>query len=319
MALYALVILGCDGSTNSEIPDFTMTLPDRQILALNDSRLLAEITINNGRTQSFFLERNQNSNDVSVEGIRLNENNTIEIRWFEIYLDRQIEIALQTQQFIGTGNVVINSTHRTDLYDYDSDGVSNYDERVAGTCVWYPNEECLDSGTLDVPAGTDQDVFISSAYAQTGTPVSNNSINGASQTIVTDQFNSGTGNWASDYPLSISNGVMCVPFSPGPVGVQEVLFYYNIPARIQLTPGDYIVQYDVRVNRMAPVNFNVTYNFGIFTPIVDHYVQGTTEWETHTIRFTSEISASDGAFAFMAVQSANVTTYCFDNISMVRI
>lgn len=313
-------LLSCDASPIEQVsqPILDIALPNRQILAVDDNPLQIDIVVNNGQNQRFDIPPGQNTFNIPVAGIRQGEPSRIQITWTEILNEHPIILALQDQQFSSSGNIVVDTEHQWRQFDGDGDGVSNLEERNNGTCVWYANNECLTDGGLDVPPDlesrpprvTENDVWIHQGYSRSGTKVTSDQIGNGIATIRDLDFSDGVGRWeSSDGATSIENNTLCIPLKNGQVGFQDNVGWYNDP--IPLEPGSYVAQFDVRVNRLAPVAIGIT-------PILEHYIQATNEWETHSILFENDTQRSV-TIGFMAIRSAFETTYCFDNIKLVKI
>lgn len=329
------ILVSCDSTVVDDKTALIVDSPyrDRQIQGLLDSSYLrADVVVNGGAVQSFDFPPNQRSITAPLTGIVIGDSNTISVTWYELLNGYDVEVSFQEQTFIGEANVTIDSTHRTSQFDYDNDGQSNIEERVAGTCVWSATEICLDDNRSDIPPQGGQtgtastappisglDVLITSAYSQTGDLVSADFINRGLQTLHDHQFTNGDDGWATDTAngMRANAGIICAAYPPGQVGPQGVVGYWNGPTFYQ-SGTTYVAQFDLMVvERKAPVQLGIGTG-GQIPPIVDHYVQGTTQWQTHTIRFTSN-QTGNGSFSFLVVGAATTTTYCFDNIKLVSL
>ena len=295
-----VVLFGCEGESHNTV-SMMLDNParDRQISALEQTTLFVDINMNNGATQNIAVPPGVFPS-VSVSGIIPNASNSIEIRWYEVLNGVEINLSRQTQSFMSGGNVIINAVHIFDQYDNDNDGIPNLTERLNGTCVWSMTDDCSSQQS--------EDVYITSSYAQQGTNVSGE----PSNTEVVISFDKN--NWATGEVLMDTNE-LCVQMRAGEVGFQTVIAYYTVP--ISLVPGRYFVQYDARVvGRFAPVNVNTTRGAPEFIADFDHYVQGTPEWQSYTVQF--DISTTNTSFGFQGVRAASATTYCLDNILLLR-
>jgi len=114
----------------------------RQILAFGDNEVILEARVNGGSIQTFTFNRLSTPIEASLAGIRLNSSNDISLIWYERLNGYQIAISKQQQQFVADGNTVINAPHSYAEFDYDNDGINNYDEREAGSCVWWSTPTC---------------------------------------------------------------------------------------------------------------------------------------------------------------------------------
>ena len=153
IALACIGMMACSSSDGTPRTNIVLAKPlaERQILAFENSTFRVEITVNNGLLQTFTVRPGDNTLTVDITGVRLNENNSINIKWTELLNGFDVEISDQSQTFFADGNTLVDAPHRIDQYDYDNDGSSNSEERADGTCVWSADEACLTSGLLDVP------------------------------------------------------------------------------------------------------------------------------------------------------------------------
>jgi len=283
----AILAGGCDAQFEGteKLVELGSPFKDRQIASIAENSLRADISINSGVIQSFvFPPGNRDNISVSIQGISLDQSNSISITWVEILNGFDIELSTQQQSFIAAGAISIDERHDTDLFDYDMDGRSNFDERQNDGCVWFVNTECesvVDSILFDDDFTTDSNLW--------GTQAS---------------------------PLDIVNGRMCIPFRAGRPGIQATLVsnFGTFP----IEPGTYLVEFDVVADRLAPVSVNVTVPPDA-RAVLDHYVQGTTEWVTHRIRFNTSATSNNGGVSFLAIEDDFETTYCFDNIRLFRL
>ena len=118
----------------------------RQLRAIDGNPLKLSVAVNSGPEQ-FFTFDNGGSMSLDITGVLLEEQNQIQLVWFEMLNGFDVEISVQEQQFFPDGNTNIDAPHQHTQFDYDGDGVSNFDERLAGTCVWFTEDDC----SLDAP------------------------------------------------------------------------------------------------------------------------------------------------------------------------
>lgn len=297
------LISACD---SSEPADFELVLPVRQALALDNSRILAEIFINGGQLQEFFLEPNQQSDEISVSGIRENETNFIRIVWWEIYNGIQVGMATQSQEFFASGNVTIDSPHDTNIFDSDQDGISNYDERLANGCVYYHGSLCFQDGIVDVPT--------SLAAAQGVEPDLSFDFGNSVEVVRNGDGSFGETDWESDYSLQMVDGAFCSTMESGPVPTQ----YPVLNQQTSLPSGEYFISFDVRSSRQ-----NATMNFSMWSrtgraPVYRFVEPLSQNWETRQLKATVTADFDGGISLNAIINPAETTTYCFDNISVLR-
>lgn len=315
LLIASAALFACEGTSNQTV-NMMLDNPirDRQISSFDQSTLLVDITVNDGPLQTIVVPPGVFPT-VGVVGILPDSTNTMNIRWYEVLDGVEINLATQNQTFFSGGNIIIDVPHDSAQFDDDSDGVSNLQERINGTCVWDATDDCS-APQSDVGP----DVFITSAFAQNGILVDENVVNSASRTVVSDDFSAGIINWSSNDPIQQRSGAMCVDFlGGGPTGVQDLLGYYTA-GLLSMDPGTYVMQYDLRVDtRSMPLTIGITYNAPEFIDIVDHYVQGTQQWTTFTIQFENNVDVTDANIGIFALQSPFDTTYCIDNFLLVKL
>lgn len=136
LCLAIFILSSCGGEqapvTNIELSEHQTI---RQIRALDGNPLELTVSVNTGPDQNFTFS-NEGSMSLDITGVRLNEQNDIQLVWVEILNGFDVEISTQQQQFFADGDTNIDAPHQHTQFDYDGDGISNFDERVAGTCVW---------------------------------------------------------------------------------------------------------------------------------------------------------------------------------------
>ncbi len=300
----------CESSNYNDTPAASLSLPDRQILALNDKRLLVEFNINNGLPQKYFLEPDQTTIDVSVGGVRDNQNNTIDILWSAIYNDMGVEISTQNQEFFARGNIVIDAPHVTDFFDYDKDGISNYAELLDGTCVWYTGNQCYLDGVIDKPT--------SPALSQGLIPDYSFDYNNADDLIVNGDFSRGTEGWGADYAWLQSVGThLCSTLDAGTFPVQYPVL---ASGSIGLEPGEHMIEFDVKSTRdNAALNVQL-YSFARQQVVLYEFVQPLSlDWGKRRIKYTYSGEQDNFSLQFSAViNNSQTTTYCFDNVSVFK-
>lgn len=311
IALFAFAgfLSACESSDYNETPAVSFTLPDRQILALNENRLLVEINVNNGTKQKVFIEPDQTTIDISVDGVRDNQNNTFDILWSEIYNEIAIEIALQSQEIFGRENIFIDAPHGTEGFDYDGDGVSNIDERLAGSCVWYTGNQCFLGGNLDLPT--------SPALSQGLIADNSFDYDNANDMVVNGDFSRGIEGWQSEYAsLEIVDTHLCTTLQAGPIPTQ----YPVLSSKIELEPGNYMIEFDVKSTRQ-----HATLNVSLYSPslrqaVLYQFVKPLSiDWESRQVKFTHTGVQDRVSLGFSGIiNSAQTTTYCFDNIVFLK-
>lgn len=309
--LFAFVgfLSGCGGSSDNHVPMVSMTLTDRQILSLNENRLLAEIKVNNGDTQKYFIEPDQTTIDIAVDGVRGNQNNTIAILWSEIYNEIAIELATQHQEVFGRGNIVIDAQHNSEGFDYDGDGVSNMAERLAGSCVWYTGNLCFLDGLSDLPTSP---ALSQGLLADTSFDYDN-----ADDLVVNGHFTSGTDGWLSEYASLQSDGrELCARLESGPIPIQYPVIY----TFVDLGPGSYSIEFDVKSTRREATLNVALYSSSLRQSLLYRFVKPLSlDWERRQVKFAHTGGQSRVAINFSGIiNGSQPTTYCFDNVAVFK-
>lgn len=160
-----LLLNGC----HSEPSTSSFVLPEgiRQAAAINPVALSLEIRVNNGQPQVF---RGQGTNDSWIVPLEVpaSSNVTLIVTWIEIVEQERLELANQSIEFT-TDADAIDVSLGTDYitsgagFDYDSDGISNLDERINNT-----NPLIADTGTFVV--NEPETVPVSSGCFAMGSP-----------------------------------------------------------------------------------------------------------------------------------------------------
>jgi len=94
----------------------------------------ADISVNNGPVQTIKQQKNAEWT-VSIEGVVLNQTNTLEVEWYILDGESRYTIATQSGSFIADESTVgsrFNAPYESDAFDHDADGVSNLAEVNAG-------------------------------------------------------------------------------------------------------------------------------------------------------------------------------------------
>ena len=263
-----------------------------------------------------------------------------------------MELSSQSQSFFAAGNTNIDAAHEIDQFDYDEDGSYNIEERVAGTCVWSAEEECLLEGLADVPSVDQQIAVVGSSQSQQspGVVVPEQSqapifstaegvtpLEATLNTRIPDpgyEFNyesAITINSNVDFSLGISpwyaqtvqaraeNGAYCMTLPAGPTQVFESIAIYDNPTFELIQGKRYSIEFDVRSNRNTIVSAAMTIASPHVTYINQH-VSVSTEWQSiivpyeHFVPTIGRVGLGFGAI----IPPENDTTYCFDNISLLQ-
>lgn len=297
LLILSYTLISCVSENSNESTTIKLNSPasDRQIIATNDIEWRALIQINEGPAQIFFFSNEDLPLSVSVTGVRRNADNHISIKWFEILHGHTVEIAEQSQNFIADGSTLVDATHSHTQFDYDRDGISNLDERSAGTCVWSTSVNCVNPGQTDIP--TDN-------------------------VLLNGDFSDGHRYWYTGLTVAseTTSGEYCVN---APAMATE-----RFDARIDYSPlpffidsnSSYNIVFDVRAQTTSEVYVQMTAQIlDTFKPLVENTsVPVSTTYDTKSIRFeTAEDAYSEVSIGF-AFGDGTENTYCFDNIRLIR-
>ncbi len=134
-------LISCSADDDRSMIEIYQPDSIRQILQIDSSNLKVNISVNGQAAQTFYLDDGLATNTLSVTGILPGQQNAVTIVWIEVLDGSEIRLSRQQQVFTANGNTLIDAQHFFGLYDYDNDGISNFEERQGGFCVW-PDEVC---------------------------------------------------------------------------------------------------------------------------------------------------------------------------------
>lgn|GEM_PF-2686282 len=344
----AVLLVSCDSKPVPTSSPVVLDSPfvNRQVLNLGSNPLRIEVVVNGGQIQNFVLGSGQQATTVALTGIRAGESNTINIKWLEILNGFDVEISEQSDSFIASGSVVIDAMHVFSPFDYDQDGVSNFNERMDGSCVWSDTESCLTSGLADVP-GNGEVVEAVGNNGSVNTPVmptaivddsgngltavealSNTTIpqptfsfdfSNSTDLAINGDFSNGTTSWSTQgtsaalTPNLVGNGNdLCGTLPPDSLQVFAVLYFYDL--YLDLLPNQrYAFEFDIRSDRESVLSFTLTSGDG--TAFIDQKLSVDQTFRTISLTYehTREI-VPRVAIAYSAIHHPIVaTTYCIDN------
>lgn len=311
--LSCLTLFSCDGSTHPGATGLGLEAPflNRQVMALDDSALRADIVVNSGAVQSVYFQPGQNTIETVITGVRRNETNTIAVTWYEILNGFQVEISEQSQTFVADNSITIDAPHITDQFDYDNDGRSNLDERNGMFCVWSADESCLEPGRTDVP-GDQTEGGVSIDPAQTD----------RDNLLLNGDFSNGTSPYFSHNVenLRVTGGALCLEVPPLPDDPQlDILAYLT---RINLEPGSYSIEFEARSSHAGRLLNVAFYQASSNTDLLYTYVEPTTlEWQSKQALYlqNDEVPLEGVSLVIRAVFDESETiTYCFDNLALYK-
>jgi len=137
IVLSAFSFTACDSGLPSDNQQLKLRAPERMhnARALQYSEIYAEVSINDSAMQTIEFTINS-PKQVSVTGVRLDENNTVLIDWFETFEGLPLLLARQQGDFFGDSETLSANADFTYDYNFDDDGdeITNITEREEGTC-----------------------------------------------------------------------------------------------------------------------------------------------------------------------------------------
>ena len=274
---------GGDGSeTRIELEiDPNRSASVRQIMALDENPMIVQIRVNSGAHQEFLFSDTSTELTVQVTGIQRGDQNDIDVRWIEVLNNFNVEISTQQQSFLAEGDVVIDAAHVHTQFDYDADGVSNFDERIAERCVWTAGD-C----ELDVPGSL----------------------------LMNGDFSRNNEYWSVITSSDFNDGEVCVTSS------RENEFSYGsyllyTPVLTLRADMRYTVYADIRA--LTPAAPEIRFeNAETFTTIHKRSVQVTSETTTVTTSFISDINR-EGVLFTIHLGDGTDNRYCIDNVKVV--
>ena len=300
--LVALLLSSCGGSDDNTTE--LQLSPDaiRQISVIDGNPLKLDISVTSGPRQDFILSSVE-SVSIDITGVNVDQQNSIEIVWSEILNGFDVEISQQNQSFLADGNTNINAPHQHTLFDYDGDGVSNFDERLAGTCVWSDDPDC----TFDVPANEPVDtVTLNTFPEQLGINVLQNS-----------QFDQGRAGWSSNaIDISTFGAEYCLSSSLITIFPENVALM-TAQGLFLLEPGvRYTFSGDVRSDIPASPVMRVEEGAPSFTTVHQTTVEIGTEYRTVSTSFIAQDDHTVNVMFWFGDGRPN--RFCVDNVVFVK-
>jgi len=287
-------LISCSGdnaSTNIELfnPDSL-----RFILSIDDSDLEVEIEINDSPAQRFRVNPNQPQVQLAITGVIRDQENRITITWSEVIDGTLLNLSEQQDAFVADGNTVIDAAHNFERFDYDNDGVSNYDERLAGTCVWVPVGTCINPGSNRAPNET----FDGDNTLWWTTRVESQAANPGEYCVSTP---------ASDDVILTSTGTHTTQLG-------------YIP-KFEVDANDsYLISFDARAQRAGGVRVEMNiFDNGVFTIVYEARVELSLDYQRFSLRHDNGSRDWENVNFFLSFGENVDNQYCFDNISVVKI
>lgn len=286
VTFFLVSLFSCTGEDSEKSTRIEFNQPDsiRQTMSLDNSELVARISVNFESFQEFTIRPGGSTVTVTVSGVIPNEENSLVIWWSEILEGYPVELSVQSQRFMADGSTIIDQRHDHAQYDYDGDGMSNLDERLSGTCVWSDTESC------NTP----------------GQPTGNVLLNG--------DFSSGNDYW---WPNNIStqNGELCVA-TPTPTSSVLQLGYdrrFRIEGRSR-----YKITFDAKSQANSTVTVLLLLPNSNGATLFEETVEVNAAYGRNTVFFNNSNNAWDEVAIAFVLGDRTENNYCVDNISIVN-
>ena len=306
----ATSILSSCGGDQTPVSNVQITEPQtlRQLRAIGGNPLKLSVSVNSGSEQ-FFTFNNDGSLSLDITGVRPNELNDIQLVWYETLNGFDIEISAQEQEFLADGNTNIDAPHQHTQYDYDGDGVSNYDERIAGTCVWFTEDDCV----LDAP----------NRDSVSGPGFDNNTIvrfpeQSGINILFNSDFSQGLDGWHTHSleQIVVSNGEICFSTKPES-GSPEHAGLGSLQGQFLLKEGvRYTLAADMRADTSATPRLVLHGPEPNFIHVLDTAVAIDTTYRTVSASFIAE--SDQAVLVGLALGDGTSKRYCVDNMKLVK-
>lgn len=222
---------------------------------------------------------------VGVSGVQPDQENSLQIKWFEILDGFALEISEQTQQFMADGSTLIDASHNHTQFDFDNDGVSNLDERLSGSCVW--------------SAGTDP--------CKRSNPATGN-------LFLNGDFSNGQNYW---WPTNLlgQEGEICVA-TPTPTPKFRQLGYSE---RIRIEENaTYRISFDMKAQTNSEVIVELTLPEFNAQSLFSETVAVSSAYRPNTMVFNNSDRDWDSVAFHFTLGDGSENLYCADNISIVK-
>jgi len=293
LSLISLLLHSCTSDSNDRVLELNSPISTRlDTTAYGELQYQVDISVNSGSIQTYSIDPNETSIPVIIEGVRVNEQNSIDILW-QVNIDsRNVELSNQSQTFFADANTVIDAPHNHEEYDFDNDGASNLFELVAGTCIW--------SGSA-----TDTCIF----------PESTDNI------FLNGNFNAGTEQWWSTAaPEANSDGEYCVTSSATALRPENSHFGYT--NRFPLDQNSlYTLSFDVRAQTPSTIVASVNLPRSD-TNFVEVFVSNVEVFSTNNrynyLFETENLDYNQTSFVFN-IGTGMDNLYCFDNLVLEKV
>lgn len=290
---FALVLVAGLFSCTSEDANtqIEIYLPDsiRQTLQFDKTKLIVRITVNDAPAQTFEINDGLSSTNVFVSGIRMGQRNDIRIVWIEVVDGRNVELSQQRQSFIADERTLIDAPHSYSQYDYDNDSISNFDERLADTCVWSANEQCGDDDIPPVTAGS---------------------------LLVDEDFSDGRAAWYFEgVDAYFRDGEFCVTSPSSAIQYWESYINNSMLFPVEANKN-YVFSFDIKADVPSTVRY-VANNLedGIYTAVVNQVIPVSTSYERKVVPF-SFVGDWPSVEVGFALGNGQRIRYCIDNVRL---
>jgi len=279
---------GLSSCTSENDPsDISLTYPEhiRAIQSIDHTDLHVDIQVNDGPVQTFDIRAASPQIPIAVTGVIANAENRIVITWYEYFEGTRLDLSEQIQEFVADATTEIDAAHNFLQFDFDGDGVSNFDERFAGTCVWGIGETCANPVNL----------------------LMNGNFNNA------DQYW-----WRVFDSLSTHNiGEFCARSPVSAINDFDAQFGH-LPAFTIEANSVYRIRFDARAAMDSTMRVVLTETQGSL-PIYEEEVEVSSIDETKTLIFNNSAGQWDPVILNVLLGNGMENNYCVDNFSLVKL
>ncbi len=281
-------LFSCAGEPDPSTIALNFSDTIRQIQTVDNAELHVDIRVNDSATQTFSMRTNELQVPIFIAGVKREQENSIEIRWYEYFEGTRLDLSVQREVFIADGNTVINTPHDFLGFDFDSDGISNFDERIAGSCVWATTGPCENPDNL----------------------------------LMNGQFNQGSEYWWTIFvEHSINNaGEFCSESPATATNILDAQFGY-IPTLSIAGNSAYTIRFDVRSRVKSEITVILVDSMSGDNPVwvFEQRVSVSENYEPQTLVFDNNVDELRNLDLVVLVGNGMENTYCVDNFSFVKV
>jgi len=281
----------CSCATESDSGNYGLMVPGsiRYVQSLDNNEIRVDIRVNQGAPQSFALNIDNDQISLAITGVLLDQQNVVEILWYEMVDGARLPLARQEHDFFADGNTVVDTPHDYLSFDYDGDGISNYDERVGGTCVWSAvDEQCINPGDGNL--------------------------------LLNGDFSDGSEYWwtTNDNSVVQQRGELCVLSDVEDTFIWDAQFGYEPELLIEAN-STYRITFNARAQNNSSMLLSLleTDETGFQYPVFQSQVDVFNTDQLKTVIYDSGNDTLDSIVLAISVGNATENRYCVSNFRMV--